>query len=365
MAAKAKQKIKPKKKSPAKKTAKAKRGTKPKVSAKPKVSPQRIAELTWTFCPPLMVEAAIHNGVFNALDGGPKTVEETAAATGASVRGLRALMNGLVATGFLVRRGEKFAMVPDVAAYLVSGKPSYMGGLLTHLSRDLVSRWVQLSEVVRTGKPANTMNQQESGSEFFARFVEDIFNMSYPVARAAAEVIFNKMKKPATVLDIAAGSGVWGIAMAQKSPHVSVTAVDWPDVVAVTKNVVGKHNLSDRFTFVEGDMHAADLGQGHRLATLGHILHSEGESASRQLLRRVFDALAPGGTILIAEFLPNDDRRGPATPLIFAVNMLVNTDLGDTFTFKEIKSWLAETGFRKIRQLNTPGPSPLILADKP
>jgi ubiquinone/menaquinone biosynthesis C-methylase UbiE len=274
-------------------------------------------------------------------------------------------MNGLVATRFLVRSGEKFAMVPDVAAYLVSGKQSYMGGLLTHLSRDLVSRWVQLAEVVRTGKPANTVNQQESGSEFFARFVEDIFNMSYPVARAAADAIFSKTKKPASVLDIAAGSGVWGIAMAQKSPHVSVTAVDWPDVVAVTKKVVGKHNLCNRFTFVEGDMHAADLGQGHRLATLGHILHSEGEVASRQLLRRVFEVLAPGGTILIAEFLPNDDRRGPATPLIFAVNMLVNTDQGDTFTFKEIKSWLAETGFRKIRQLNTPGPSPLILADKP
>ena len=128
--------------------------------------------------------------------------------------------------------------------------------------------------------------------------------------------------------------------MAQQSPHVSVTAVDWPAVIPVTKRVAAKHNVADRFSYVEGDILKADLGEDHHVATLGHILHSEGEERSRQLLERVFAALAPGGTIVIAEFTPNKDRRGPPMPLIFAVNMLVNTDNGDTFTFDEIKAWL-------------------------
>src|SRR5205823_1043448 len=83
------------------------------------------------------------------------------------------------------------------------------------------------------------------------------------------------------------------------------------------------------------------------VATLGHILHSEGEKRSRELLRKVFAALAPGGTVVIAEMVPNDERTGPPFALFFALNMLVHTDTGDTFTFAEMKSWLEQTGFTK------------------
>ena len=349
----------------AKKRAKSKTKKSGKGKAAAAVSPQRILELTWDFCPPLMVESALSNGVFEALNTGAKTVEETAAATGASERGLLILMNGLVATNFLARRGKKFALVPDVAAYLIKSKPAYLGGTLHHLSRDLVPHWLHLTEIVRTGKPASAVNQEKGGSQFFANFVEEIYNRSYPAARAAADALLKKVTKPFKVLDIAAGSGVWGIAMAQRSPQVKVTAVDWPGVIPVTRKVVGQHKLSQQFSYVEGDIQSANFGEGFQLATLGHILHSEGEANSRKLLKRVFDALAPKGTIVIAEFMPNEDRSGPRSALIFAVNMLVNTDHGDTFTFKEMKSWLTAAGFRKIRTLNAPGPSPLILADKP
>jgi hypothetical protein len=110
---------------------------------------------------------------------------------------------------------------------------------------------------------------------------------------------------------------------------------------------------------------SADFGSGHNVATLGHILHSEGETRSRSLLRKVYEALAPGGTIAIAEFLVNEDRTGPAGSLFFAANMLVNTDEGDTFSFGEIRDWLTEAGFTDARLLEAPGPSPLVLATKP
>ncbi|HEY2761025.1 MAG TPA: methyltransferase [Pirellulales bacterium] len=341
---------------------KSKKPAKSKATAS--VNPKRILELTWDFCPPLMVEAALSNGVFDALDAGAKTVEETAAATGASERGLRILMNGLVATNFLARRGKKFSLAPDVAAFLIKRKPAYLGGTLHHLSRDLIPHWLRLTNIVRTGKPESAVNQEKAGSQFFANFVEEIYNRSYPAAKVAAETLIKKLAKPFKVLDIATGSGVWGIAMAERSPQVEVTAVDWPGVIPVTRKVVAEHKLNDQFSYVEGDIQSAKYGDGFHLATLGHILHSEGEANSRKLLKRVFDALAPKGTVVIAEFMPNDDRSGPPSALIFAVNMLVNTDQGDTFTFKEMKSWLTETGFRKIRTLDAPGPSPLLLADK-
>jgi len=109
----------------------------------------------------------------------------------------------------------------------------------------------------------------------------------------------------------------------------------------------------------------ADFGDGYDVATLGHILHSEGEERSRQLLKKSLRALKPGGAIAIAEWLVNDDRTKPLPSLMFAVQMLVNTEKGDTFSFNEIKTWLEEAGFKKVRKLEAPGPSPLILATKP
>ena len=120
------------------------------------------------------------------------------------------------------------------------------------------------------------------------------------------------------------------------------------------------------YTFVAGDLHEADFGQGHAIAILGHILHSEGEERSRWLLRKTFDALTPGGTIAIAEILVDAERRAAVPALIFAVNMLVNSDQGDTFTFEEIRGWLQDAGFEQVRTVEAPGLAPLlILATKP
>jgi ubiquinone/menaquinone biosynthesis C-methylase UbiE len=172
------------------------------------------------------------------------------------------------------------------------------------------------------------------------------------------------MSGPVRVLDLAAGSGVWGIAMAQESEKASVTAVDWPEVIPITRKTISRFGLAERYSFVAGDLLQADFGTGHNVATLGHILHSEGRERSRELLKKTFKALASGGTIAVAEFLVNADRTGPLNGLFFAVNMLVNTDSGDTYSFEEISSWLKDAGFVNARTLDAPGPSPLILATK-
>jgi len=326
------------------------------------VTPERIYQFAFGYAPPLVLEAAIRHHVFDVLDSGPKSLEEIAAATGASRRGLSAILNFLVGFDFLRREDGKFTLAPESAAFLVSTKPSFQGGLIRHTSEQLLPKWLQLNEVVATGLPAKAVNQQESGSEFFHEFVNDIFPMSYPAAQELARHL--ALAGPASVLDLAAGSGVWGIALAQSSPQVRVTAVDWPGVIDVTRKTVARFGLSERFTFHEGDLMEADFGSGHTVATLGHILHSEGVERSKALLKKTFNALASGGTIAIAEFLVNADRTGPLNGLTFAINMLVNTDCGDTFSFEEISSWLREAGFTDARTLATHGPSPLILATK-
>lgn len=330
------------------------------------VTPERIMQFAWGYVPPLVIEAAIKHNVFDVLDGGPKNLEQVHEATGASVRGLAAIMNVLVGLNFLAKDEDGlYSLTPESSAFLVSTKPSFQGGIIRHTSQHLIPKWLQLNDIVATGNPAAAVNQQAEGSDFFQKFVLDIFPMSYPAAQALASHLNLAALPHPTALDLAAGSGVWGIALAQTAPNLHVTSVDWPDVLPVTHKTVTRFGLADRFSFVAGDLLEADFGAQHTLATLGHILHSEGEKRSRALLAKTFKALAPGGTIAIAEFLVDSDRRGPVSSLFFAVNMLVNTDHGDTYSFEEISAWLNEAGFEKPRTLPAPGPSPLILATRP
>ncbi len=323
-------------------------------------------QFAWGYVPPLVLEAAISHGVFDVLDSGPKDLHQVHQATGASLRGLAAIMNVLVSLDFLAKDEHgHYSLTPESATFLVSTKPSFQGGFLRHTSQHLLPKWLHLNEIVATGKPAAAVNQQAAGSDFFQKFVTDIFPMSYPSAQALAGHLNLAALPHPTALDLAAGSGVWGIALAQSAPNLHVTAVDWPDVLPVTRKTAAQFGLADRFSFVAGDLLEADFGGQHTVATLGHILHSEGEQRSRTLLSKTFKALAPGGTIAIAEFLVNPDRKGPVNGLFFAVNMLVNTDQGNTYSFEEISAWLREAGFENPRTLSAPGPSPLILATRP
>jgi 2-polyprenyl-3-methyl-5-hydroxy-6-metoxy-1,4-benzoquinol methylase len=330
------------------------------------LKPDRIMQFAWGYAPTLILETAVRHGIFDLLDKSPQTVKELQQATGSSQRGLTAVLNALVSLEFLTKQNGRYSLTPESATFLVSGKPGYHGMFFQHISDQLLPRWLQLHEVVRTGKPARPINEQAQGAEFFAAFVESLFPLSY----AAASALGEHLQVPATkgnlsVLDIGAGSGVWGIALAKQSPHVRIHAVDWDKVLDVTRRIATKHGVADQLTTSAGDFFEADFGKNHQIATVGHILHSEGPERSRRLLRKIFQALAPGGTIAIQEFIANDERTAPPNALIFGVNMLVNTEAGDAFTFAEMSEWLREAGFKNPRLLEVPAVSPLVLADKP
>ena len=331
------------------------------------VTPERIMQMAWGYAPPLMMEAAVRHGYFDLLDGGAKTAGEVAAQSGTSLRGARAILNALAGLQLLSKDAQgRFTLAADTAQFLVSTKPGYFGGLVRNLSGSIMGQWSKLAEIAKRGGPETGVNQQETGTEFFHELVEAIFPLSYPAAAGLARSLdVAAAQTTVNVLDLAAGSGVWGIALAHASPHVRFTAVDWPGVLDVTARVAARHGVADRLTCLAGDLLDVDFGSGFQIATLGHILHSEGEPRSRKLLGKVFHALAPGGVIAIQEFLVNEERTGPPMGLIFAVNMLVATENGDTFSFEEISGWLREAGFENCRLQDSPGPSPLILATKP
>ena len=329
------------------------------------ITPERIFQFGFAYAPPLIIEAAVRNHIFDAIDSGSRTVKEIAAEAQTSERGTRILLNALTGLQFLNKDGETYTLAPDTAEFLVGNKKTFVGGFFNHTANNLLPKWMRLAEVVKTGEPVLSLNEESDGTQWFESFVTDLFPINYAGASALGQTLqLADVKQPVSVLDLAAGSGVWGIALAQSSPKVHVTAVDWEGIIPVTRKMTEKFGLQDQFSFVADDLETADFGEGHRIATLGHILHSEGEFRSRNLLKRTFSALAPGGTIAIAEWLVNSERTEPLKSLIFAVNMLLMSTDGDTFSFDEIGSWLEEAGFEDVRMVEAPSISPLILATK-
>jgi len=333
-------------------------------SKQPQVTPERLMQFAFGYAPAIMISTAAELGVFDALETGPKSAPELAKAVDASERGLQMLTNALAAFEFLAKDGDRFSLTPESATYLVSSKPAYLGPLFRNLCSRQLPGWLHLSDVVRTGRPTQDVAEGSQAEEFFKELVPALFALNYSPAQALARALTFKPAQTPRILDLAAGSGVWGIAAAQQHPSARVTAVDLEGVIPVTRKTVERLGLEGRFDFISGDVLKADLGTGHTAAIVGHLLHGMGAKDSQQLIRRVADALAPGGTIAIAEYLVKKDRSGPPFSLIFAINMLVFTEKGDTFSFEEISSWLQEAGFENARLLEAPGPSPLVLATK-
>src|SRR5581483_9765504 len=187
-------------------------------------TPERLMQMAWGYSAPLIIEAAVENNVFDLLADSPKTIPALAKSSGASVRGLTAILNALVGFQLLKRSGARYSLTPESAAFLVSNQPGSLAKFFRHVSTMLIPHWLHLGKSVKTGNPSLPVNNQSRGAEFFAEFVESLFPLSYPAARMLGTHLgIPATKKEFSVLDLAAGSGVWGIAQAQLSPLVTLT----------------------------------------------------------------------------------------------------------------------------------------------
>jgi ubiquinone/menaquinone biosynthesis C-methylase UbiE len=331
-----------------------------------KVSPEKILEINWDYAKTSVLAAGVELGVFTQIASGKKTVAQISKAAKSSRRGMEMLLNALVGLGLLAKnKAGRFSLRPESSEFLVRGKPRYLGEMSLH-ALELSKSWLHLAQCVRSGKPDAAVDQKEGAEDYFPRLVRVLFQMNYPCAKYLALYLKRKHKRASDILDVAAGSGVWSIAIAEEFKEAKISALDFPGVLKVTREYVNRFNLSDRYKYIQGDLRRINFGkERYDLVILGHICHSEGRIYTQQLFKKSFHALKKTGVLLIAEFLLDKDKAGPMMPLIFALNMLVNTNEGDVFRAVELKRWLRSSGFRQVKILDkSPSVSPLVLAIK-
>ncbi len=328
-------------------------------------TPLRIMEDLWASWRTQALVAGIELGVFTHIAEGSRTPKAIARAAQASERGIERLLNALVGIGYLTKKSDRYELEPIAREFLVRGKDAYRGDAAQTV-RLLWDSWARLTDVVRSGRPMETVDVEHRGREFFPKLVGALFPGSFAAARAAAGALPARVRRRIkTILDVAAGSGAWSIPFAQAIPGVRVTALDFPEVTAITRQFTQRFAVADRYAYLEGNLREVDFGsECYDLVILGHIIHSEGAEWGQKLVKKSHRALKDGGLLLIAEIIPNDTRTGPTLPLLFGLNMLLRTEHGDVFTMREYRTWLKDTGFTKVASVQVPAPSPLILATK-
>jgi len=324
-----------------------------------KPTPEALMQLQFAMAASRVLMVGTALSVFTDISKGKNTAKAIADASGASSRGVRMLLDSLSAFGLLKKNRETYELTPVSAEYLVKGKGTYMGHMLEN---DMMwSSWTHLGEVVLSGKPLRRVEEKQNAESFFPTLVRSLHVANRAPALKTAQVLKGSRK----LLDVACGSGVWGISLAEQDQAVRVVAQDFPALLEVTKEYATKHGVADRFEYLAGDLKTVDYGKDRfDCAILGNIVHSEGEKSSRALFKKLHVALQAGGKLAIVDMIPNEDRSGPPFPVFFALNMLLHTETGDTYTLSEYRSWLEDAGFKKVETADIGSHSPLIVAVK-
>ncbi len=322
------------------------------------LSPEKITQLATGGWATAALGAAVTYGVFTLVDKGCRTASELATAAGLSPRGTQALLDGLVGLGLLTVSGGKYDNSPEAAEFLVEGKPSYFGGF-AKFSFDDLRHWARLADVVKTGAPADDVMIEEN--PFWEELVLAIAPGSFPLAEAAAARLKIAEAGPIAILDVGGGSGVYSAVFLRKNPQAESTQLDWANVNRVARSFVARHGVADRFRTIDGDFHVVDFKPAaYDLAVYSHIAHGEPPDENVAVLRKFRQALKPGGTLVIVDFVQTDDRTGPPFALLFHLNMLVHTRAGATYREADYRAWLAQAGFHDVTVETTAGPASLI-----
>ena len=167
------------------------------------------------------------------------------------------------------------------------------------------------------------------------------------------------------LIDVGGGSGSYTIGFLKAVPNMKATIFDLPEVIPMARERIGEEGLTDRVTLVGGNYNEDDLPTGHDLALLSAIIHQNSHEGNVRLYRKIHQSLEPGGRIVVRDYAMSIDRTHPASGALFAVNMLVNTRDGNSYTLEEITGGLEEAGFVRVKLLQKNEMSSLVEGFKP
>ena len=300
---------------------------------------------------------AVELDVFTAVGDGA-TAAAVAKRCGTDRRATELLLNALVALGVIRRSGEGYANTPAAAQFLVAGSPDDARIALRH-NLSLWRTWSSLTEAVRVGHTALRPEMRDRDDDWTVPFIAAMHRGAAVRAPLVVEALGASPIRH--MLDVGGGSAAYAIAFARAHPALTAVVLDLPTVLPIAESHIGEAGLTKRIATRPGDLRTDDLGLEFDLVFLSSVCHMLGPEGNRDLLARCARALAPGGRVVIQDFILEPDRTAPRQAVLFAINMLVGTEAGSTYTEEEYASWLTAAGLSGVQRIRLKGPADLMV----
>jgi predicted O-methyltransferase YrrM len=311
-------------------------------------TPEAVLKLARQFMESRILLTAAELDLFTPLAERPHTAEQLSGRLGCDTRALTILLDALAAMGLIEKRDGAYRTPPAAASFLSRASPRSAIPMILHAAH-LWESWSDLTPVVRGAIPSEAPASKTRDADELSAFIGAMHVVGLPLAEKIVAAIGPGPAR--NLLDVGGASGTYTIAFLTAAPGMKATLFDRPEVIPMARMRFAEAGLLDRVRLAAGDFYRDELPGGHDLALLSAIIHQNSPRENRELFGKVFRALVPGGRIVIRDHIMDPDRTKPRDGAIFAVNMLVNTEGGSTYTFEEVRAWLEGTGFASVRFL--------------
>jgi hypothetical protein len=283
-----------------------------------------------------VLSAAADLDVFRALRDGASTAADVARGVRGDPRATTVLLDALAALGLLAKEGDRYRVPPDVAPLVAPHGADSVLHMIRHQGNSL-RRWSRLAWTLRDGGPPVREPSVRGEAGDTASFVGAMDDLSRHVApellATLGDVRFRHL------LDVGGALGTWTIAWISRVPDAQATLFDLPAVIPLARERLADAGLLDRVHLVPGDFYRDPLPQGADLVWLSAIVHQNDREQNRALFSKIRDALVDAS------------RTRPVAGALFAVNMLVGTPHGGTFTLAELTEDLGAAGLTDVALL--------------
>ena len=307
-----------------------------------------------------IILTAFEFGIFSKLGESSLDAAQLASASGTDPRACERLLNALCVLGLLKKAGGRFRNTKISRDHLVAGKPRFLAGL-THSASQWQS-WHTLSDAVRRGTSVMERHANRNDEKRRRGFIAAMHERARLQAPRIVKML--DLSSVRRCLDIGAGSGAYAMALSRAKKSLQALVFDLPEVLLLPREYVRRERLLKRIDFVPGDFNRGGFGSGYDLVLLSAIVHMNDAQQNRRLIARAAAALNRGGQLVVQDFIMGPDRTRPALGALFALNMLVATAHGDSYTAAEIGGWMRAAGLKKIKKKDTPFDAALLIGWK-
>jgi ubiquinone/menaquinone biosynthesis C-methylase UbiE len=292
---------------------------------------------------------AIELDLFTAVGAGASAAD-VAERAGTDHRATEMLLNALVALGALTKTRDRFRNT------LASSGNQWAA--LMHTVH-LWEIWSTLTECVRSGGPRKRSETGARGHKWITAFIGAMH--FYAAERAPAVVNAVGAGGVRRMLDVGGGSGAYSIAFAQANPNLRAVILDLSPVLTIAQGHIKQAGLAKRIGTKPGDLRVDALGKGYDLVFISAICHMLGPAENLDLFRRAYKALAPGGRVVVRDFILTPAKTAPRGAALFSLNMLVGTAGGASYSQREYTAWLCEAGFTEVNRIRLADPGSQLM----